>query len=108
MKHTIIAVILLILLVGFIVTCSIGVSRTCRELQDTLSLGAESVRAKFDAARPMISMCVHNKLVEGAETALLKLETYETGTPEYKEAEKMFVFYCTEMTEDLVFGSNNT
>lgn len=106
MKHTVIAIILLAILAAFIITCSIGVSRTCGEFRRILPLGAEYVRERFDAAKPMISMCVHNKLVEGAETALLKLETYDKDSPEYKEAEQMFIFYCKEMTEDIVFVVN--
>lgn len=101
MKHTILAIALLLALAVFLVLSSCFVCTACREMAIATYQNAFSARAAFEKYEPSLSLFVHNKLLEGAEMALLEYETAEYGSAEYYKAQKAFVFYCREMAEDM-------
>ncbi len=101
MKHTILAMALLLALAAFLVLSSCFVRTACREMALAAYENACSARSVFEEHRAMLSLFVHNKLLEGAETALFEYETAECGSAEYYKAQKVFVFYCREMAEDM-------
>ncbi len=101
MKHTILAIVLLLALTIFLVLSSCFVCTACREMAIAAFQNAALARAAFEKYEPALSLFVHNKLLEGAETALFEYETAEYGSAEYYKAQNTFVFYCREMSEDM-------
>lgn len=101
MKHAVIAAILLLLIIIFIFCAARCVDDSCRALCDAAEKGTAELRAEFDARYRVLSLFIHNKLLEYAEQALIKLESSDIGSPEYVEAKELFLFYCDEMREDM-------
>lgn len=105
MKHAVIAAILLALCIAFLIFASVyadisaEILIACAESDDT-----DALRCEFDARERVLSLFIHNRLLENAETALIGMETFSKDTAEYRNAKETFKAGMREMIEDMLPG----
>lgn len=101
MKSTIIAIVLLVLVIGFVIINAFIVSGICKELITlTEEASLKELKEYWDKKSYYISLSTHLSVLEDADKALVEMQAYqETGDEvEFNASKKKFLNALDEIS----------